>query len=120
MKYEDSLVGQKAYAFALEIVKAKKTIEKETKEYDLARQLLRSGTSIGTNIAEACGGLTKADFSTKISILYKEGLETKFWIYLLRDSGLLASDKATGLLIQCEEISKMLFAILKKSGRTSH
>jgi four helix bundle protein len=120
MKFEDSLVGQKAYAFALDIIKTKRVIEKETKEYDLARQLLRSGTSIGANIAEACGGLTPADFSAKISISYKEGLETKYWISLLRDSEILASDSAAVLLSQCEEISKMLFTILKRSGRVNH
>ena len=46
------------------------------KEFVLSKQLLRSGTSIGANIAEAKGGISKADFSAKISIAYKETLET--------------------------------------------
>lgn len=117
MKFEDSLVGNKAYEFALRIIKVKKEIEDKHREYDIARQLLRSGTSIGANISEACGGLTKADFSAKMSIAYKESLEVKFWLRLIKDSYLLDSGLSDELISKCDEISKMLFAILKKSGR---
>lgn len=82
-----------------------------------ARQLLRSGTSIGANVSEACGALSKADFSAKISTACKESLEIKYWLKLLNDIGLL-KDKDSGQLIEkCEELSKMLYTLLKKSGR---
>ena len=74
---EENNLYNKAYGFALDIVKLYQWICKEKKEYILSRQLLRSGTSIGANIAEANGAISKADFSAKISISYKESLESK-------------------------------------------
>jgi four helix bundle protein len=67
----------------LDIVKAYQYLCEENKEYILSKQLLRSGTSIGANIAEANGAISQADFSNKISISYKECLETKYWLSLL-------------------------------------
>ena len=75
---ERNVVYEKAYQFAIRIVKAYEFLSKEKKEFVLSKQLLRSGTSIGANIAEANGGISKADFSNKISIAYKECLETKY------------------------------------------
>ena len=83
---DNSIVYQKAYQFAIRIVKAYKYLTEEKKEYVLSKQLLRSGTSIGANIAEANGAISKADFSAKISIAYKETLESKYWLSLLKDT----------------------------------
>lgn len=52
----------------------------EKKEFIISKQLIRSGTSIGANIAEANGAISQADYSAKMSIAYKEGLETKYWL----------------------------------------
>ena len=72
----NSLVYDKAYKFAIRIVNAYKYLSEEKKEYILSKQLIRSGTSIGANIAEANGAISQADFSSKISIVYRECLET--------------------------------------------
>ena len=66
--FMNSLVYDKAYKFALRIVNAYKYLIQDKKEYILSKQLLRSGTSIGANIAEANGAISPADFSAKISI----------------------------------------------------
>lgn len=68
----------KAYEFAKLVVKCYQDIISEKKEMVLSRQLLRSGTSIGANLSEANGAISKADFSSKVSIAYKECLETKY------------------------------------------
>jgi len=70
----------KAHAFAIRVVRAYEYLKDQKKEFVLSKQLLRSGTSIGANIAEANGAISKADFSSKISIAYKERLETKYWL----------------------------------------
>ncbi len=70
----NSLVYEKAYKFAIRIVKAFKHLRDQVKEFVLSKQMLRSGTSIGANIAEANGAISDADFSGKISIAYKECL----------------------------------------------
>ena len=72
MLNEKNVTYDKAYKFAIRIVNAYKYLQKEKKEFVLSKQLLRSGTSIGANIAEANGGISSADFSAKISIAYKE------------------------------------------------
>ncbi|AFZ14617.1 CHP02436-containing protein [Crinalium epipsammum PCC 9333] len=76
----------KAYKFAIRVVKAYQYLTNEKKEFVLSKQLLKSGTSIGANIAEANGAISVADFSSKMSIAYKECLETKYWLSLLKDT----------------------------------
>ena len=77
--------------------------------------MLRSGTSIGANIAEANGAISDADFSNKISIAYKECLETKYWLSLLKDTGFISEKSFESMHGDAEEISKILFTILKKT-----
>ena len=85
----NSLVYEKAYKFAIRVVNAYKYLQKDKKEFILSKQLLKNGTSIGSNVAEANGAISQADFSAKISIAYKECLETKYWLSLLKDTGYL-------------------------------
>jgi len=68
----ENIVYEKAYRFAIRIVKAYLFLNKEKKEFILSRQLVRCGTSIGANISEANGAISKADFSNKISIAYND------------------------------------------------
>jgi four helix bundle protein len=82
----NSKVYDKAYQFAIRIVRAYKHLYDEKKEFVLSKQLLRSGTSIGANIAEANGAISKVEFKAKMSIAYKECLETKYWLSLLKDT----------------------------------
>lgn len=85
----------------------------DKKEFILSKQLLRSGTSVGANIVEANGAISKADFSSKMSIAYKECLETKYWLSLLKDSGDLDVRSFKNLFEKADEIGKILFSILK-------
>lgn len=103
----------KSYDFALKIIQLYKRVNKEKREYILSKQLLRSGTSIGANVAEANGAISKADFSAKISISYKESLETKYWLSLLKDSDYLEASEANRLIADADELSKIMFSILK-------
>ena len=107
----------KSYAFAVRIVKMYKYLCDKKHEYVLSKQVLRSGTSIGANIVEANGAISKDDFSAKMSIAYKEALETKYWLDLLKDSGYLESKGYDELYQEADEISRMLFAVLKSTGR---
>lgn len=110
-----SLVYQKAYAFSIRMVKLYKHLCDQKKEYVLSKQLLRCGTSIGANIAEANGAISKEDFSFKISLSYKECIETQYWLSLLHDTEYLTDKEHTSLLKDAEQIAKMLYAILKKT-----
>lgn len=74
----DNNLYKKAYAFVIRITKAYQYLSSEKREFVLSKQLLKSGTSIGANIAKANGAISKADFSSKLSISYKKCLETKY------------------------------------------
>jgi four helix bundle protein len=111
----NSLVYEKAYKFAIRIVNAYKYLTQEKKEFILSKQLIRSGTSIAANIAEANGAISPAEFSAKISIAYKECLETKYWLSLLKDTGYIHEKAFNSIYENAEEISKILFSILKKT-----
>ena len=115
-----SLVYDKAYPFAIRIVKAFNFLKEQKKEYVLSKQLLRSGTSIGANIIEANGAISDDDFSAKMSIAYKECLETKYWLSLLKDTGYLDENTYKSMYEQADEIGKMLFAILRKTRINKH
>ena len=110
---KDSLVYNKAYSFAIRIVKAFQFLQVEKKEFILSKQILRSGTSIGANIAEGIGAISMKDFSSKMSIAYKESLETKYWLSLLKDTDYIDENTFHSMYTDADEISKMLFSILK-------
>ncbi|RYE90635.1 MAG: four helix bundle protein [Cytophagaceae bacterium] len=104
---------EKAYAFAVRTVRAYQHISQEKREYVLAKQLLRCGTSIGANVSEANGAIADADFSSKISIAYKECLETKYWLNLLRDTAYITTPAFDSLFVDADELGKLLYAILR-------
>ena len=114
MNKENALLS-KSYDFALSIIRLYQKLSKEKREYILSKQLLRSGTSIGANIPEANGAISKADFSAKISISYKESLETKYWLSLLKDSDYVDVEEASVLIEKADELSKIMFSVLKKT-----
>jgi len=109
----EDVLKVKSYAFALRIVKLSQFLVSEHKEYVISRQVLRSGTSIGANVAEAGHGESKPDFIHKLSISQKEFFETHFWLRLLRDSGYISDVHASSMLSDCEELQKLLTASLK-------
>jgi len=109
---DNSLVYNKAYTFAIRIVKAYQFLQSEKREFVLSKQLLRCGTSIGANIAEANGGISTNDFSSKMSIAYKECLETKYWLSLLKDTDFIDENTYTSIFADADEIAKMLFSII--------
>ena len=114
---KDNPLKDKSYTFAVRIVKMYKYLCDKKHEYVLSKQVLRSGTSIGANIVEANGAISKDNFSAKMSIAYKEALETKYWLDLLKDSDYLESKGYDELYQEADEISRMLFAVLKSTGR---
>ena len=110
---KDNVVQIKSYAFAVRIVNVFKYLSEEKKEFVLSKQLLRCGTSIGANIEEAIGGQTEKDFFAKLTISYKEARETHYWIRLLKDTSYLSNEEAQSLLIDVEELLRIIGSIQK-------
>ncbi len=86
IKNSKSIIVNKSYAFALDVIILYKNLIQEKKEFVLSKQLLRSGTSIGANVNEAISGQSKRDFLHKMSIAVKEARETSYWLNLFKDS----------------------------------
>lgn len=108
-----NVVQDKSFVFAVKIVKICRSIMDEKKEFVLSKQLLRSGTAIGALVEEAIGGQTDKDFFAKMTIAYKEARETKYWVRLLNDSGLLEEVEALDLINDVEELLKIIGSIQK-------
>ncbi len=86
----------------------------DQREYVLSKQLLRSATSIGANIEEAIAGISKKDFTAKMSIASKEARETLYWLRLLDKSGIVKVDYGD-YIRECSEPINILTAIVKTS-----
>jgi four helix bundle protein len=110
-----NVILDKSYNFSLVILQSCWKIQKDKKEYDLTRQLIRSATSIGANAEEAVGGISKKDFRAKMAISYKEARESKYWLRLMNDTHLMESKEAEKLINDCEEILKILYKIINTS-----
>ena len=110
-----SVAYDKSYALAIRIVKAYKYLKENQKEFMLSKQLLRSGTSIGANVAEANGAISNPEFSAKMSIAYKECLETKYWLSLLKDTQYIEQKAFDSIYGDADEVSRIIFSILKKT-----
>jgi four helix bundle protein len=113
MKKEDDPLKGKSMAFAVRAVKLAKWLREEKKEFSLADQILRSGTSIGANLSESRYAASRKDFLAKCKISLKECSETLFWIELLEHSGLIASAQAKSLSADCNDIRRILAASCK-------
>ena len=112
---EENIIATKSYAFAVRCVNLYKYLCDVKNDYTIGRQLMRSGTSIGANVKEATRGVSKADFTAKMSISLKEASESEFWIELLRDTDYITTEQAESMLADCQELLKLLMTIVKTS-----
>ena len=104
--------------FALRIIRLCLALEKKSGVVrTLGGQVLQSGTSIGANVEEGQGGQSRRDFIAKYSIARKEGRETRYWLRLLMESGVMGRASIQPLYQECEEIVKILTSIIKKAGQ---
>jgi four helix bundle protein len=109
---KSSIVQEKSYTFALRIITLAKWL-REQREFEIAGQILRSGTAIGSNVEEGLAGISRADFIAKMSIASKEARETYYWLRLLRDSKIVSDSKIRSLEIESLELIRILTAIVK-------
>ncbi len=116
---KENIVKEKSYKFALRIIKLSKYLIENKKEIVLSKQVLRCGTSVGANIEEAIGGISKKDFINKMFIAYKEARETHYWIRLLKDSDYLKGNLSESLLFECEELIKLTGKIISSSRKNN-
>ena len=109
------MIVEKTYAFALEVMRLARCI-REQREYDLASQLWRAGTSIGANVEEAQAAQSRADFRSKMAIAAKEAREADYWLRLTCDGRILPADLTNPLIDEIGSIKRILTSIVRSTG----
>ena len=107
-------IEEKSFEFAVKIVKIALEL-KSNQHYELGSQILRSGTSIGANVAEAQSAQSKKDFVSKLNISLKEANETEYWLRLLEATGIITLEQSKSLTSDVRELRYILISILKSS-----
>ena len=115
IKMTDYPITERSFDFVVKVVELYKKLISDNKEFILSRQILRAGTSIGANVAEAQRGQSKPDFISKINIALKEAIETVYWLRLLNRTGYISDAQFKELNSDIEGIVSILTAI----GRTA-
>lgn len=110
----ENIIVSKTIAFSLDIISYAELLE-EKKKYVIARQLLKSGTSIGANVHEAQNSESRADFIHKIKIAAKEVEETKYWLTLCKQVESYPFEE--NLELQINEIGLIIYKILSSSKK---
>jgi len=109
---KDNIIMTKSFDFAIKVISFCELLE-ENKKFIVARQLLRSGTSIGANIREAQNAESKIDFVHKIKIAAKEADETEYWLLICKESETYPENPM--LLSEIREIIKILARLIVTS-----
>lgn len=107
-----NIVQEKSYRFALKIIDLNRKL-RTGGEQVISRRLLKSGTSVGANVEEALAGQGRADFVARMSIASQEAREAGYWLRLLRDSETLDRQAVSGLLLDVDELNRLLTSIVK-------
>lgn len=111
-----SIVAEKAYDFGLAVIRLTKLVPKTYENIILIKQIIRSSTSIGANIEEALGSNSLKEFVHSMNVAKKEARETIYWLKLIADVNTNLRSKIAILLIENEEIIKILTRIVKTSS----
>lgn len=98
---------------AIRIVKLYSYLRNEKKEYVMSKQLLRSDTSIGANLAESECAISRADFTSKVYTALKEVMETLYWLELLNETEFITDSQYADIYSDVEELRRMLSSTTK-------
>ena len=112
---KDNIIRSKSFDFSVRIVNLYKILYSERNEKVISKQLIRSGTSIGANVEEGIAAFSKKEFIFKLQISYKEAFETRYWLKLLFRTEYIKQSEFESLLVDVEEIIKIMTVILKSS-----
>jgi four helix bundle protein len=110
---KENIIMRKSFAFSVRIMNLHKYLCRKKGEYVVSRQICKSGTSIGANVAEAQRAQSTADFVAKMKIALKEANETQYWLRLLHETKYLSDKEFASLYGDLLELLKILTAICK-------
>lgn len=106
------IIQDKSKKFAIRIIRFYNYL-KERNLHTLGKQILRSGTSIGANLAEAANAQSDRDFLSKLNVALKECSETKYWLEILYESETVDKTVFDSIYPDCIELEKLLTRAIK-------
>ena len=112
---KENLIREEAFRFAVKITRLAQKL-RDTREFDMASQIWRSGTGVGANVEEAQAAQSRADFISKMSIASKEAREVSYWLRLAASSGVQEEAEIRPLQEDCEKLVRILTSIVKTSA----
>jgi four helix bundle protein len=110
-------IKRRTKLFALGIIQLVESLPKERTAEVLGRQLLRSGTSVGSNYRSACRAKSIADFISKMGIVEEEADESLYWMELIIEAGVEISTKMEALMKEAEELLSITVASIKTARK---
>ena len=120
MAKESGILRDRTKRFALRIVGMYRALPRTEEARIIGKQVLRSGTSIGTNYRAACRARSRAKFVAKLGVVLEEADETAFWLDLLRDAGVFSDRKLQELIREANELVSIFVASMRTAkGFTS-
>ena len=112
-------IVKRSYKFALRIIQLANKLPNNSFTYPIRDQLIRSGTSVGSNAEEASAGFSRSDFIFKMSIASKEAREANYWLRLVRDSEIAKTkeleEEINNAITESYELKRILTSIVKTS-----
>jgi four helix bundle protein len=108
-------IQERAFALALRVLRVVRALPRDTASQIIGRQIARSGTSVGANVEEAQGAHSKAEFARRMNIARSEALETRYWLRLIVEGGMLPKRRLEPLVQEADEVVRTLVAIVKKA-----
>ena len=115
-RYPKHSIDDRTLKLGLRIIRLVAALKRTLISDVIAKQLLRSGTSIGANLAEAQSAFTRSDFRYLVNLSRKEACETRYWLTVLAESKLVRPERLHPLMQETEEIIRILSAIVKKTA----
>ena len=114
---KENVIEEKSFEFAVRIVNLYRYLCEEKREYVMSKQLLRSGTGIGANVAESQRAQSRPDFAAKLNIALKEANETHYWLRLLHRTDYISDKEFQSIEPEIKEIISILYAICKSTNQ---
>ncbi|MBN2562195.1 MAG: four helix bundle protein [Phycisphaerae bacterium] len=116
--YRERDIQRRTFLFAARILQMVRLLSQDVASQVVARQVAKSGTSIGANVEEAQGSHSRAEFSRRMGIARSEARETLYWLRLLGEAGMVPAERLADITREAEELVKILTTIVKKSRQT--
>lgn len=113
MPRKENIIEIKSDLYSDRIVKMYQVLTSQRNEHILSKQILRSGTSIGANVAESQSAQSDADFVSKMSIALKEVNESLYWLKKLHKGNIITENEFFSMQADNTELIKLLTSIIK-------